>query len=83
MLGAVISYFTTRAEIHEANDFNFGPVKEVGYLFIGIFLTMSPAWKLLEHGGVAGFSSLLSYDFTGGIQNVLSMQRSELLGPLK
>lgn len=63
---AVISYFTTRAEIHEANDFNFGPVKEVGYLFIGIFLTTIPALQILEHGSVAGVSSLLSYCFATG-----------------
>ena len=63
---AVISYFTTRAEIHEANDFNFGPVKEVGFLFIGIFLTMIPALQILEHGSVAGVSSPLSYYFATG-----------------
>jgi Na+/H+ antiporter NhaD/arsenite permease-like protein len=63
---AVVSYFTTRPEIHEANDFNFGPVKEVGFLFIGIFLTMIPALQILEHGGVAGVSSPLSYYFATG-----------------
>ncbi|MBM4167446.1 MAG: sodium:proton antiporter, partial [Ignavibacteria bacterium] len=34
---AVGSYFTTRKEIHEKNDFNFLPIKEVALLFIGIF----------------------------------------------
>lgn len=63
---AVVSYFTTRPEIHEANDFNFGPVKEVGFLFIGIFLTMIPALQILEHGGVSGVSSPLSYYFATG-----------------
>lgn len=63
---AVISYFTTDKDIHEANDFNFGPVKEVGFLFIGIFLTMIPALQLLEHGGVSGVSSPLSYYFATG-----------------
>jgi hypothetical protein len=58
-------------------------VKDVRCLFIGIFLTMTQAWKLLEHGAVAGVSSLLIDYFTGGIQNVPSMQRSELWGPLK
>ena len=38
LAAAGASWFTTKPEIHEANDFNFGPVKEVGYLFIGIFL---------------------------------------------
>lgn len=63
---AVISYYTTRPAVHEANDFNFGPVKEVGFLFIGIFLTMIPALQILEHGGVAGVSSPLSYYFASG-----------------
>ncbi len=63
---AVISYFTTSKDVHEANDFNFGPVKEVGFLFIGIFLTMIPALQILEHGGVSGVSSPLSYYFATG-----------------
>ncbi|MBE7497934.1 MAG: sodium:proton antiporter [Verrucomicrobiaceae bacterium] len=63
---ALISYFTTKRAVHEANDFNFGPVKEVGFLFIGIFLTMIPALQILEHGGVAGVSSPLSYYFATG-----------------
>jgi Na+/H+ antiporter NhaD/arsenite permease-like protein len=66
IVAAVISYFSTRPEIHEANDFSFGPVKEVGFLFIGIFLTMIPALQILEHGGVAGVSSPLSYYFATG-----------------
>ena len=63
---AVISYFTTKAEVHEANDFNFGPVKEVGFLFVGIFLTMIPALQLLQSGGVSGVESPLSYYFATG-----------------
>jgi Na+/H+ antiporter NhaD/arsenite permease-like protein len=42
------SYFTTRKEIHEKNDFNFVPIKEVALLFIGIFATMIPALQWLE-----------------------------------
>lgn len=63
---AAISYFSTQREIHESNDFNFGPVKEVGFLFMGIFLTMIPALQILEQGGVAGVSSPLSYYFATG-----------------
>ncbi len=49
MLGAAIgSYFTTRKEIHEKNDFNFIPIKEVALLFVGIFATMIPALQWLE-----------------------------------
>jgi Na+/H+ antiporter NhaD/arsenite permease-like protein len=60
------SYFTSKAEIHDANDFNFGPVKEVGYLFIGIFLTMIPALQLLQSGQAIQLSSPIGYYFATG-----------------
>jgi Na+/H+ antiporter NhaD/arsenite permease-like protein len=49
MLGAALgSWFTTRKSIHEANHFNFHPIKEVGILFVGIFATMMPALDYLR-----------------------------------
>jgi len=63
---AVASYFTTKPEVHEANDFNFGPVKEVGYLFVGIFLTMIPALQILQSGEALKISSPMQYYFTTG-----------------
>ncbi len=48
VLAAVGSYLTTRREVHEKNDFNFLPVKEVAVLFLGIFATMVPALDWLE-----------------------------------
>ncbi len=42
------SYLTTRKKVHEANDFNFTPVREVAVLFVGIFATMVPALDWLE-----------------------------------
>lgn len=45
---AVGSWFTTRKQVHEANDFNFGPIKEVAILFAGIFATMMPALDWLQ-----------------------------------
>lgn len=45
---AIGSYFTTRKQVHESNDFNFGPVKEVAILFAGIFATMMPALDWLQ-----------------------------------
>jgi Na+/H+ antiporter NhaD/arsenite permease-like protein len=33
----------------ESNEFSFEPIKEVAWLFIGIFLTMIPALQWLEH----------------------------------
>lgn len=40
---AGVSYFTTKKSVHQANDFNFHPIREVAILFVGIFLTMMPA----------------------------------------
>ncbi|HLP18312.1 MAG TPA: sodium:proton antiporter [Bacteroidota bacterium] len=42
------SYFTTSKRIHEKNDFNFEPIKEVAILFLGIFATMMPALDWLQ-----------------------------------
>lgn len=66
------SFFTAKREIHEANDFNFGPVKEVGYLFIGIFLTMIPALQILQSGQAVQISTPIGYYFaTGGLSAFL------------
>ena len=48
ILAAVLSYKTTDKNIHESNDFNFQPIKEVAILFMGIFMTMIPALEWLE-----------------------------------
>lgn len=50
-LAAVASYFQTPEKIHAENNFNFEPIREVGYLFIGIFLTMVPALAYLTTHG--------------------------------
>lgn len=63
---AAASYLTTSKPVHEANDFSFGPVKEVGYLFIGIFLTMIPALELLGSGKGITLTAPLQYYFTSG-----------------
>lgn len=51
---AAASYLTTGKRIHEANRFNFEPIKEVALLFAGIFATMIPAldWLQLNAGRV-------------------------------
>jgi Na+/H+ antiporter NhaD/arsenite permease-like protein len=50
MVGAAMgSWFTTRKEVHEANQFDFHPIQEVAILFIGIFATMMPALDWLQN----------------------------------
>jgi Na+/H+ antiporter NhaD/arsenite permease-like protein len=68
MLAAALgSYFTTPKAIHAANDFNFAPIKEVAWLFVGIFATMVPALDYLEiHAAEMGLASEMRYFwFTG------------------
>ena len=50
VLGAVIllSLFTTRKEVRKANHFTWEPISEVAILFVGIFITMTPAMLYLE-----------------------------------
>jgi Na+/H+ antiporter NhaD/arsenite permease-like protein len=62
----LISYKTAQKEIHEKNDFNFQPVKEVAILFIGIFITMLPALAWLQTGGGVQLSSPFSYYLSCG-----------------
>ncbi len=64
---AIASYFTTQKSVHQANDFNFGPVKEVGFLFVGIFLTMIPALQILQSGQAISINGPIQYYFATGI----------------
>ena len=45
---AIVSYKSSNQEALTANEFNFGPIKEVAILFAGIFATMIPALDFLE-----------------------------------
>jgi Na+/H+ antiporter NhaD/arsenite permease-like protein len=49
LAAALASFFLTSKKVHEANNFNFEPIKEVAILFVGIFATMLPALNWLEH----------------------------------
>ena len=44
-----LSYKNAHPEILKSNEFDFEPIKEVAYLFIGIFLTMVPALQLIAN----------------------------------
>ncbi|MDD5263050.1 MAG: sodium:proton antiporter [Methylacidiphilales bacterium] len=68
MLSAAFgSYFTTSRQIHESNHFNFAPIREVGFLFLGIFATMMPALDYMSlHSKEFGLGSPLTYYFSCG-----------------
>jgi Na+/H+ antiporter NhaD/arsenite permease-like protein len=44
-----LAYRTADKDILKANEFDFEPIKEVAYLFVGIFATMIPALQLIAH----------------------------------
>lgn len=70
---AVASHRLTAKPVHEVNAFSFGPIKEVGFLFVGIFLTMMPALAYIaEHGGEFGVEKPMHYyTVSGSLSSVL------------
>jgi len=74
MLGAALaSWYFTPKQVHEMNHFNLHPVKEVAWLFFGIFGTMIPALDYLQlHSNALGVETPLQfYAFTGILSAVL------------
>lgn len=74
MLGAAVaSYKLTAPQIHAQNQFTFGPIKEVAFLFAGIFATMMPALGYIDqHGGEFGVRKPMQYYVAaGGLSAVL------------
>jgi len=73
LLAAIGSYFTTKSDIHEKNEFNFRPIKEVAILFLGIFATMVPAldWLELNAAKVGIQSAGQFYWATGSLSSFL------------
>ncbi len=71
---AYLAYRNGNKEALRGNEFNFEPIKEVAYLFVGIFATMIPALQLIgayakEHA--AEFTVTRFYWFTGSLSGVL------------
>ncbi|MEI6337059.1 MAG: sodium:proton antiporter [Verrucomicrobiota bacterium] len=65
---AAASFFTTPKSVHAANDFNFEPIKEVAWIFVGIFATMVPALDYLElHSAELGLRTPLQFYWATGI----------------
>lgn len=56
------SYRLTKRSIYMANHFGFGPIKEVAWLFAGIFATMVPVWDYLaRHAESLGLTNPLQF----------------------
>jgi Na+/H+ antiporter NhaD/arsenite permease-like protein len=64
---AIGSYKTTPRPIHDANHFSFGPIKEVAWIFAGIFATMVPVLDYLEcHAAALGISEPVHFFWLSG-----------------
>lgn len=68
MIGAAVaSYRLTNRNVHAANQFTFGPIREVAFLFAGIFMTMMPALAYInQHGADLGVKHPLQYYMASG-----------------
>jgi Na+/H+ antiporter NhaD/arsenite permease-like protein len=73
LLMAYCSIKFTPAITRESNSFTWEPIKEVAYLFLGIFITMVPCLLYLEYNaktlGVVSTSQF--YYFTGALSSFL------------
>ncbi len=73
---AILSWCMTPRQIYEMNAFSTAPIREVAWLFLGIFATMIPALDYLEHHATAlassfGMGAIHFYYFTGILSSVL------------
>ena len=69
-----LSYRQANPDVLRANEFDFEPIKEVAYLFIGIFLTMVPALQLIAEEARVNKDILNAGTFywaTGGLSSFL------------
>lgn len=75
MIGvAVIAYKTADKAVLKKNDFTFEPIREVGWLFLGIFATMQPALQLISQFAQENAESLrvgVFYWGTGMLSGIL------------
>jgi Na+/H+ antiporter NhaD/arsenite permease-like protein len=64
---ACLAYRFANKDALRENEFSFAPVREVGFLFVGIFTTMVPALDLLEkHAGELGITTVRQFFWGSG-----------------
>jgi Na+/H+ antiporter NhaD/arsenite permease-like protein len=59
VLMGLVSLWTTRREWRRENEFSWGPILEVAYLFAGIFMTIIPALAILRAGEAGALAGLI------------------------
>jgi len=64
-----LSLYTTKHEVRYAmNKFSWGPILEVAALFLGIFVTMTPALMYMEQNAAnLGFTEIWQYYYSAGL----------------
>jgi Na+/H+ antiporter NhaD/arsenite permease-like protein len=72
ILIALGSYVATPQRIREADRFTFAPLKEVGWLFLGIFGTMFPVLEYMERSAEKlGLTSETAFFWATGLLSAL------------
>jgi len=72
ILTALGSYLGTPKRIREANNFTLAPLKEIGWLFLGVFGTMIPVLEFMERSaGRLGLNSDLAFYWATGLLSAL------------
>lgn len=76
LTAAYLSYKLADKQAHLGNDFNFEPIREVAFIFVGIFGTMMPALELVSNfaqspEGAAMISANTLYWGTGALSGFL------------
>ncbi|CAN5218088.1 sodium:proton antiporter [soil metagenome] len=71
---ALLAYKTSNKTALQGNEFNFEPIREVGFLFLGIFATMMPALQIIgqyahANADIVNVHSL--YWASGGLSGIL------------
>jgi Na+/H+ antiporter NhaD/arsenite permease-like protein len=72
VLIALGSHFATPQRIREADNFTFAPLREVGWLFLGIFGTMIPVLEFMEQSAdKLGLTSEKAFFWATGLLSAL------------
>ena len=75
----ILSLLFTKKGLRQANEFSWEPIREVAYLFAGIFMTIVPALAILKAGSEGAFAFLVNavkepyhyYWLSGGLSSFL------------
>jgi Na+/H+ antiporter NhaD/arsenite permease-like protein len=69
LLAAGLSWWRTPRSLYEGNQFSWGPLREVAWLFAGIFVTMVPALDILRErvGSGGGMPTALGLFWSTGV----------------